>query len=73
MAESPEPLIQYLQEEIAVLGEPNNAKDQDRLDEMNGIRYRLNWAASGMCRQVRLIWPPSFGHGRRCLRVCVLV
>ncbi len=31
----------------------------------------LTWAASKMCRQVRLIWPPSFGHGRRCLRGCV--
>jgi transposase InsO family protein len=36
-------------------------------------RRRLSWAASEMCRQVRLIWPPSFGHGRRCLRGCVLV
>jgi GrpB-like predicted nucleotidyltransferase (UPF0157 family) len=33
----------------------------------------LKWAASGMCRQVRLIVPPSFGHRRRCLRGCVLV
>jgi RHS repeat-associated protein len=33
----------------------------------------LVWAASGMCRQVWLIWPSSFGHGRRCLRGCVLV
>ena len=31
------------------------------------------WAASGMCRQVRLILPPSCGHGRRCPRGCVLV
>jgi hypothetical protein len=33
----------------------------------------LTWAASEMCRQVWLIWPPSFGHRRRCLRGCVLV
>jgi hypothetical protein len=33
----------------------------------------LNWAASGMCRQVRLILPPSFGHRRRSLPGCVRV
>jgi hypothetical protein len=33
----------------------------------------LMWAASEMCRQVRLILPPSCGHRRRCLRGCVLV
>jgi hypothetical protein len=33
---------------------------------------RLSWAASEMCRQVRLILPPPFGHRRRCLRRCVL-
>jgi hypothetical protein len=38
-----------------------------------GLTQALAWAASGMCRQVRLILPPSFGHGRRCLRGCVLV
>jgi hypothetical protein len=34
--------------------------------------WGLGWAVSGMCRQVRLILPLSFGHGRRCLGVCVL-
>ena len=34
-------------------------------------RHGLGWAASKMCRQVGLILPPSFGHGRRCLRGCV--
>jgi hypothetical protein len=33
----------------------------------------LIWAASGMCRQLWLIWPPSFGHGRRCPGGCVPV
>src|SRR5664279_420432 len=47
------------------------ARETVTLDRLS--RGRLTWAASGMCRQVRLIWPPSFGHGRRCLRVCVLV
>ncbi len=28
----------------------------------------LSCTDSGMCRQGRLIWPPSFGHRRRCLR-----
>jgi hypothetical protein len=28
----------------------------------------LGWAVSAMCRQGRLIWPPSCGHRRRCLR-----
>jgi predicted RNase H-like HicB family nuclease len=35
--------------------------------------HTLTWAVSEMCRQVRLIWPPSCGHRRRCLRVCVPV
>jgi hypothetical protein len=30
----------------------------------------LTWADSEMCRQVRLIGPPSCGHRRRCLRGC---
>ncbi len=33
----------------------------------------LDWAASEMCRQSRLIWPPSFGHRRRSLRGCAQV
>jgi phosphonoacetate hydrolase len=37
-----------------------------KLDER--VSRALEWAASEMCRQLRLIWPPSFGHGRRCLR-----
>ena len=44
----------------------------DRLEEIREAGEALRWAASKMCRQPRLIWPPSFGHGRRCLRVCVL-
>jgi hypothetical protein len=45
------------------------------LDVRNQIEHEgdLEWAASGLCRQVWLILPPSFGHGRRCLGGCVLV
>jgi hypothetical protein len=37
------------------------------------VHERSEWAASGMCRQVRLILPPSFGHRRRSLPGCVRV
>jgi Kef-type K+ transport system membrane component KefB len=41
--------------------------------DLERVRGRiLRWADSGMCRQVRLIGPPSCGHGRRCLWGCVL-
>jgi hypothetical protein len=49
--------------------------DRPGVSELLGLDEEdtLRWAASEMCRQVRLILPPSFGHGRRCLRGCVLV
>ncbi|MCA1680660.1 MAG: DUF4158 domain-containing protein [Actinobacteria bacterium] len=35
-----------------------------------GSQTTSNLDSSGMCRQVRLIWPPSCGRRRRCLRGC---
>lgn len=62
MTTEEERLRKHLDGELDALGEPQNKKDQDRVDDMNDIRYRLG---AGTATKKDLERGPELLDGRR--------